>query len=139
MVKEAVIWVSFAGRPGFEGWVEQFWVKFFFLASNLSNVRHGPDSRSTNHLKDKQCVDLTNKLTLQYNARLKDLLLVELKDKSKRRTLRLRQRLSWTSLSTTKNMGLGRRERRAVGRKGDWRGYCHVDQRHVFARTGQSL
>ncbi|CAN7094546.1 unnamed protein product, partial [Brassica rapa subsp. narinosa] len=62
------------------------------------------NSRSTNHLKEKQCVDLTNKLTLQYNARLKDLLLVELKDKSKRRTLRLSQRLSWTSLSTTKNM-----------------------------------
>ncbi|CAN6976780.1 unnamed protein product, partial [Brassica rapa subsp. trilocularis] len=62
------------------------------------------NSRSTNHLKDKQCVDLTNKLTLQYNARLRDLLLVELKDKSKRRILRLRQRLSWTSLSTTKNM-----------------------------------
>ncbi|CAN7060209.1 unnamed protein product [Brassica oleracea var. botrytis] len=41
------------------------------------------NSRSTNQLKDKQCVDLTNKLTLQYNARLKDLLLVELKDSLK--------------------------------------------------------
>lgn len=48
--------------------------------------------KSTKQLKDKQCVDLTNNLA-QYNARLKDLLLVELKDIVKRRTLRLCQRL----------------------------------------------
>lgn len=42
-----------------------------------------PYQKSINQLKDKQCVDLANKLALQYNARLKDLLMVELKDSLK--------------------------------------------------------
>ncbi|KAG2257682.1 hypothetical protein Bca52824_076976 [Brassica carinata] len=54
-----------------------------FVVGNVARIGCLPYQRSTNQLKDKQCVDLTNKLTLQYNARLKDLLLVELKDSLK--------------------------------------------------------
>ena len=31
MVKVAIIWVSLVGCPGFELWIEHFWVNFFFL------------------------------------------------------------------------------------------------------------
>ncbi|KAL1223910.1 GDSL esterase/lipase [Cardamine amara subsp. amara] len=54
-----------------------------FVAGNVAPIGCIPYQKSINQLKDKQCVDLANKLALQYNARLKDLLMVELKDSLK--------------------------------------------------------
>ena len=54
-----------------------------FVVGNVAPIGCIPYQKSINQLKDKQCVDLANKLALQYNARLKDLLMVELKDSLK--------------------------------------------------------
>lgn len=51
-----------------------------FVVGNVAPIGCIPYQKSVNQLKDNQCVDLANKLALQYNARLKDLLLVEMKD-----------------------------------------------------------
>ena len=50
-----------------------------FVVSNVGPIGCIPYQKAINQLNDDQCADLANKLAIQYNARLKDLV-AELND-----------------------------------------------------------
>lgn len=45
-----------------------------FVVGNVGPIGCIPYQKTINQLNEEQCVDLANKLALQYNAKLKDLL-----------------------------------------------------------------
>ncbi|XP_010558438.1 PREDICTED: GDSL esterase/lipase At3g50400 [Tarenaya hassleriana] len=52
-----------------------------FVVGNVGPIGCIPYQKVISQLKENECVDLANKLALRYNSRLKDLLLVEMKNK----------------------------------------------------------